>query len=158
MVDTLFSIVLVSPEIPGNTGNIGRTCVALKLRLILIEPLGFDLDEKSVRRAGLDYWRHVRLTRYQSWDDFERNESPPTDKLFLMTKTASTLHYRANYTPGCFLVLGSETRGLPKELLTRHRSRCYKLPIFSEHVRSLNLGNAACATAYEALRQIKYSV
>ena len=157
MVSPLFNIVLVSPEIPGNTGNIGRTCVALDLRLILIRPLGFDLDEKSVRRAGLDYWKHVRLAQYPNWRDFEEKESPPEDQIFLLTKSAPTPHYRGNYSCGCYLVLGSESRGLPPDLLERHRSRLYRLPIFSEHVRSLNLGNAACAVAYEAIRQIKFS-
>ena len=157
MLNPLFNIVLVSPEIPGNTGNIGRTCVALNLRLILIHPLGFNLDEKSVRRAGLDYWKHVRLTEYPSWCDFEKQESPSADKLFLLTKFASTLHYQGSYTPGCYLVLGSESQGLPTELRERYRSRLYKLPIFSDLVRSLNLSNATCSVAYEALRQIKFS-
>ena len=98
MVNHHFNIVLVSPEIPGNTGNVGRTCVALNLRLILIHPLGFSLEEKSVRRAGLDYWKHVHLTQYNSWNDFEKKESPTVDKLFLLTKSASTLHYQGIYT------------------------------------------------------------
>ena len=155
MLKQLFNIVLVSPEIPGNTGSIGRTCVALNLRLILIHPLGFDLEEKSVRRAGLDYWKHVNLTQYNSWEHFEKEEKPPEEKLFLLTKSALTLHYQGAYTRDCYLVLGSETRGLPPELLKRHSSRRYKLPLFSSHIRSLNLSNAACAIAYEAIRQIK---
>ena len=154
-MNPLFNIVLVSPEIPGNTGNIGRTCVALNLRLILIHPLGFKLDQKSVRRAGLDYWQHVNLTEYPSWQDFETREAPAPEQLFLLTKTAPTLHYRGHYRRGCYLILGRETQGLPPELLARHRDRRFKLPLYSEHVRSLNLGNAACAVAYEALRQIR---
>ena len=154
-MNPLFNIVLVSPEIPGNTGNIGRTCVALNLRLILIHPLGFQLDQKSVRRAGLDYWRHVQLVEYESWEKFEKKENPAENKFFLLTKTAPTLHYEGNYTEGCYLILGSETCGLPPGLLERYHSRRFRLPLYSEHVRSLNLGNAACAVTYEALRQIK---
>ena len=157
MVAPLFNIVLVSPEIPGNTGNVGRTCLALNLRLILIHPLGFALDEKSVRRAGLDYWKHVRPIQYKSWQDFEVGESPSEDRLFLLTKSASTLHYQGNYVRDCYLVLGCETAGLPEEVLGRYPRRHYKLPLFSPLVRSLNLSNAACAAAYEVVRQLKYT-
>lgn len=150
-----FSIVLVHPDIPGNTGSIGRTCVALNLKLILIKPLGFDLDEKSVRRAGLDYWKYVDLKIYDNFDQYLQEENPK--ELFFFSKTVTQNHYQANYTQNCHLIFGSETKGLPKEILTKYNSQTFSLPMYSEHIRSLNLSNAATAVAYEALRQINFS-
>lgn len=146
-----FSIVLFQPEIPGNTGSIGRTCVALGLRLILIKPYGFEIDEKAVRRAGLDYWKYVELTEYENWQEFLKQENP-TD-LHLFSRFASKTYFEAEFTKDCYLVFGRETSGLPLEITQKFTDRLLKLPTYSEHIRSLNLSNAATAVAYEALRQ-----
>jgi tRNA (cytidine/uridine-2'-O-)-methyltransferase len=149
-----FKIVLVAPEIPGNTGSIGRTCVALDLELILIKPLAFDISEKAVRRAGLDYWKHVKLKTYENFEEFLEIEKPTADKMILFTKTVDKPLYQANYSQDCYLIFGSETKGLPKDIMQKYQDSLVTLPMYSEHVRSLNLSNAACAAAYEALRQI----
>ena len=148
-----FSIVLVAPEIPGNTGSIGRTCVALGLRLILIHPLAFDLSEKAVRRAGLDYWKHVNLSEYQSFDEFLLIEKPAREKLFFFSRfKQERSFYNAGYSEECYLIFGSETTGLPQEILKAYEERTVALPMFSAEIRSLNLSNVATAAAYEALR------
>ncbi|WP_224816010.1 tRNA (cytidine(34)-2'-O)-methyltransferase [Hasllibacter sp. MH4015] len=146
-------VVLVHPEIPGNTGSIGRTCVALDLELILIHPLGFDLSEKSVRRAGLDYWKHVRLTEYDTWAAFMADRAPPEDALFLFENggTGGTV-YDPQYPPDAYLVFGKETKGLPEEVLQGRAARTFRLPMRSPHIRSLNLSNAATAVIYQAMR------
>jgi tRNA (cytidine/uridine-2'-O-)-methyltransferase len=150
-----FKIVLVMPEIPGNTGSIGRTCLALDAELILIKPYGFDLSEKAVRRAGLDYWKHVKIKEFDSWDQFIELENPQTDHLYFMTKNSEITIYDAKFKPNCYLIFGSETRGLPEGLLQKNLSRSFSLPMYSRNIRSLNLSNAATAVAYEALRQIE---
>jgi len=154
--NSLFKIVLFAPEIPGNTGSIGRTCVALNLELILIKPLAFDIDEKAVRRAGLDYWQHVKLKVYESWDDFLENEKPEVNSLYFYSKNAKKIHYDGNYKTGCYLIFGPETKGLPTQFFADHADRFYALPMFSEHVRSLNLASAVTAVSFEAVRQIKF--
>lgn len=153
--DTRFNIVLYSPEIPGNTGSIGRTCVALNLRLIIIHPIAFDLSEKAVRRAGLDYWKHVEIVEYKNWEEFIQNENP-SNLIFFSRFKQQRPYYSAPYEKNCYLVFGSETKGLPNEILETHATETYALPMFSEHIRSLNLANAATSAAYEALRQIYY--
>lgn len=155
MSEKRFNIVLHAPDIPGNTGSIGRTCVALGLRLILIKPYGFDLSEKAVRRAGLDYWKHIELSEYDSWDDFITSESP--ENLIFFSKTGAKNYYEAPYKENCYLVFGSETKALPIELMEEHKEKLFCLPQYSEHIRSLNLSNVATAAAYEALRQISFS-
>jgi len=150
-----FNIVLVHPDIPGNTGSIGRTCLALDLRLILIKPLGFNLDEKSLRRAGLDYWKHVDLKVFDNFDDYLNKEDPKN--IFFFSKTVKQNFYQAKYTKNCHLIFGSETKGLPQEILSKFQNQTFSLPMYSEHIRSLNLSNAATAAAYEALRQINFS-
>jgi tRNA (cytidine/uridine-2'-O-)-methyltransferase len=150
-----FNIVLVHPDIPGNTGSIGRTCVALNAKLILIKPLGFELDEKSVRRAGLDYWKHVDLKIYDNFDQYLKQETP--QQLFFFSKTVDQNYYQATYEKDCHLIFGSETKGLPKSIMEKYQKHIYTLPMYSEHIRSLNLSNAATAVAYEALRQIEFS-
>jgi tRNA (cytidine/uridine-2'-O-)-methyltransferase len=152
-----FKIVLYTPEIPGNTGSIGRTCVALGLELILIKPYGFDIDEKAVRRAGLDYWKHVKIKEFNSWQDFIDSEKPIREKLIFLENNVNQSHYEANYAEDCYLVFGSETKGLPKSFYTDYEDRMYHLPMFSDHIRSLNLSNTATAVAFEALRQINHS-
>ncbi len=150
-----FSIVLVAPEIPGNTGSIGRTCVALGIRLILIHPLAFDISEKAVRRAGLDYWKHVELTEYDSFEAFLEGEKPARDKLFFFSRfKQERSFYDAGYTEGCYLIFGSETKGLPATILEPFEERTVALPMFSTNIRSLNLANTATTAAYEALRCI----
>lgn len=156
MSNTKFKIVLVTPEIPGNTGSIGRTCVALGLELILIKPYGFDIDEKAVRRAGLDYWKHVPLKEFNSWDDFLEKEKPPREKLLFFENNVDQNHYDANYSKDCYLVFGCETKGVPKYFYEDYKDRMFHLPMYSEHIRSLNLSNTATAVAYEALRQISF--
>lgn len=152
-----FKIVLVAPEIPGNTGSIGRTCVALDLELILIKPLAFDIDEKAVRRAGLDYWKYVKLKTYENWEDFLQNEKPETEKIFLFSRFATKPLFNVKITKDSYLVFGSETKGLSSEVKSQFESQLVTLPMNSEHIRSLNLSNAATAAAYEALRQIDFS-
>ncbi len=152
-----FKIVLVAPEIPGNTGSIGRTCVALDLELILIKPLAFDISEKSVRRAGLDYWKYVNLKTYENFEEFLEFEKPSLDKIFLFTKTAEKNIFETKITANSYLIFGSETKGLPSNILELYENSKLKFPIYSEHVRSLNLSNIACAAAYEAIRQIEFN-
>lgn len=151
-----FKIVLFQPEIPGNTGSIGRTCVALGLELILIRPYGFDINEKSVRRAGLDYWKYLKLTEYDSWDDFIESERPKTSKLFFLSTKTDELYYDSDYSEGCYLIFGKETAGLPESIHEEYPTRFRTMPMCSDKIRSLNLSNVATAVAYEALRVIEF--
>lgn len=153
----MFKIVLYMPDIPGNTGAIGRTCIALNAELILIKPYGFDLNEKSVRRAGLDYWKYVKLTEYSCWDDFISGEGPDPTRLFFFSKKGTKIYYDAKFKEGDYLIFGAETTGLPEHIFATYPQQMLSLPIYSEHVRSLNLANTATAVAYEALRQIKFT-
>lgn len=151
-----FKIVLVAPEIPGNTGTIGRTCVALDLELILIKPLAFDISEKAVRRAGLDYWKHAKIKTYENFEDFLINEKPSSDSMFFFsTKTKKTL-FQAEFKKDCYLIFGSETKGLAPEIIERYHNSLVTLPMYSENIRSLNLSNAVTAACYEVLRQIHF--
>jgi len=145
-------LVLVAPEIPGNTGTIGRTCVALDLELILIRPYGFSIDDKAVRRAGLDYWKHVRLGEYDSWPDFLTARAPSREQLFFFEDHGARSVYEPDYPPDAYLVFGRETKGLAPEILAGFEDRTFHLPMRSPHIRSLNLANAATAVAYQALR------
>lgn len=151
-----FKIVLVAPEIPGNTGSIGRTAVALDLELILIKPLAFDIDEKAVRRAGLDYWKYVQLKTYESWEEFLAVEKPLREKMFLFSRFATKPLFQVDITKDSYLIFGSETKGLPASIKDPYVDQLVTLPMNSEHIRSLNLANAATAAAYEALRQIDF--
>lgn len=146
------SIVLIEPEIPGNTGAVGRTCVALDMELVLIHPLGFDISDKRVKRSGLDYWRHIRLVEFASWDAFLAERSPRTDQLFLFEEFAETSFYDADYPDDPYLVFGKETTGIPAQIVEAHAKRLVKLPMRSSHIRSLNLANTVAAAAYQALR------
>lgn len=150
-------IVLFAPDIPGNTGSIGRTCVALNMQLILIKPYGFSLDEKAVRRAGLDYWKFLDLVEYESFDDFIEGESPERDKMFFLSTKTDQVYYNQKYTEDCYLIFGKETKGLPAEIHSEFHDRIYTMPMFSEHIRSINLANAATTVAYEALRVVYFS-
>jgi len=146
-------VVLVTPEIPGNTGSVGRTCVALDLELILIRPYGFDITDKSVRRAGLDYWQHVRLSEYDDWAAFLSARAPRRDQLFFFEDDGSGgTVYDPVYPADAYLVFGRETKGLQPEILNGMDDRVFRLPMRSRHIRSLNLANAATAVAYQAMR------
>lgn len=146
----MVNIVLVEPEIPQNCGNIARTCAATRSRLHLVEPLGFDISEKAVRRAGLDYWPMVDLTVYHSLDDFfARNPAPD---LWLATTKAPRDYTQARFRDGCWLFFGKETAGLPQDLRERYYDRCVRIPMRAD-ARSLNLSNSVAVLAYEALKQ-----
>jgi len=146
------AIVLVQPEIPGNTGSVGRTCVALGMELILIHPLGFEITDTRVKRAGLDYWKHVRLTEYANWDAFLEARAPREDQLFLFEEFGAQSFYEPDYPDDAMLVFGKETTGIPKAIIDRHADRLVKLPMRSDVIRSLNLANTVTAAAYQALR------
>jgi tRNA (cytidine/uridine-2'-O-)-methyltransferase len=146
-----FHIVLIEPEIPPNTGNIGRLCAATGSHLHLVGKLGFSIDDKQVRRAGLDYWPEVKLHR---WDSLaEVRQQHPEARFWYTSKKASRAYTKANFAPGDFLVFGKETLGLPEELLEQEADHALRIPIFSPAVRSLNLANSAAILLYEALRQ-----
>ncbi len=146
------SIILVQPEIPGNTGSVGRTCVALDMELILIHPLGFEITDTRVKRAGLDYWPHVRLTEYASWEAFLEARTPRSDQLFLFEEFGAQSFYEPDYPDDAMLVFGKETTGIPKPIVERHADRLVKLPMRSDVIRSLNLANTVTAAAYQALK------
>lgn len=144
------NIVLFEPEIPANTGNIGRTCVATGTKLHLIEPLGFRLDEKSIKRAGMDYWEHLDVTRYLDFDDFlEKN---PGAKIYMATTKGLNVYTDVEYEPDCYLMFGKESGGIPEEILVNNRENCIRIPMLDE-IRSLNLSNSVAVVLYEALRQ-----
>jgi tRNA (cytidine/uridine-2'-O-)-methyltransferase len=145
-------IVLVEPQIPQNTGSIARTCAATDTPLHLVGPLGFDISEKAVRRAGLDYWPHVKLSRHETWDGYIESCAP--QRVWLFSKFGERLYTKAEFGPNDALVFGSETKGLGAEFLGKFNSeQILKIPIVTEHVRSLNLSNAVAIALYEALRQ-----
>jgi len=145
-------VVLVAPEIPQNTGSIGRLCVATNTRLHLVEPLGFIVDDKHVRRAGLDYWEYVQLTRHASWEAFLAAR-PRGRVLLFAARPAGPSYTTVRYAPDDILVFGCESRGLPYEIRDAHPDATYTIPIHGPHVRSLNLANAVAIVLYEALRQ-----
>ena len=144
------NVVLYEPEMPANTGNIGRTCVATGTRLHLIEPLGFKLSEKHLVRAGLDYWDKLDVTVYSDFQDFlNRN---PGAKLYMATTKARKVYTDVKYDPDCFLMFGPESRGIPEGLLVEHEEACIRIPMWGD-IRSLNLSNSVAIVLYEALRQ-----
>ena len=146
----MFHIVLVEPEIPQNTGNIARTCAATGAELHLVKPLGFDLSEKAIRRAGLDYWHLVTVHVHESFQEVEA--SYPAARFFFFTTKARKTYAQAAYKDGDFLVFGKETKGLDEELLLAHREQCVRIPMIDES-RSLNLSNAVAIAVFEGLRQ-----
>ena len=149
----MLNIVLVEPEIPQNCGNIARTCAATGSRLHLIRPLGFDISEKAVKRAGLDYWHLVEVFDYENLEDFfSRND---VKEMWCLSTKAPRSYVEAEFHDGCYLFFGKETRGLPEEFLSRHRDCCLRLPMRPE-ARSLNLSNSVAITVYEALRQLNF--
>ena len=148
------NVVLYEPEIPANTGNIGRTCVATGTRLHLIEPLGFVLTEKALKRAGLDYWPQLDVTRYACYEEFlERN---PGVKIYMATTKGRKVYTDVAYEPDCYLMFGKESAGIPEEILRQHPDGAIRIPMLPG-TRSLNLGNSVAIVLYEALRQNGFS-
>lgn len=148
--DPVMNIVLHQPEIPANTGNIGRTCVATDTVLHLIEPLGFRLDEKSIKRAGMDYWEHLDVRRYVNFEDFlEKN---PNAKIWMATTKARHVYTEVSYGPDDFIMFGRESAGIPEEILVEYPDTCVRIPM-ADSIRSLNLSNSVAVVLYEALRQ-----
>ena len=152
MSDPRMKMVLVTPEIPYNTGAIGRTCVALELELILIKPYGFSIEEKAVRRAGMDYWKHVQLSQYDSWQSFLDDRRPPRESLYFFEEHGAQSVYIPDYQQDAYLVFGCESKGLPISILDGMDDRIFNLPMLSPLVRSLNLANVATAVVYQAMR------
>lgn len=149
----MLHIVLHQPEIPQNTGNIARTCAATGCCLHLIKPLGFDVSDAAVKRAGLDYWHLVEVRVYEDLDDFfAKNE---VKQMRLFSTKAPRCHSEASYEDGCYLFFGKETKGLPEDFLQEHYESCVRIPMRSE-ARSLNLSNSVAVAVFEALRQLEY--
>ena len=148
------NIVLYEPEIPANTGNIGRTCVATDTRLHLIEPLGFRLDEKSIKRAGMDYWKDLDVTTYVNWEDFCQKN--PDAKIYMATTKAKHVYTEVSYESDCYIMFGKESAGIPEEILKEHPDTCVRIPMVGD-TRSLNLSNSVAIVLYEALRQNEFA-
>ncbi|HKS36456.1 MAG TPA: tRNA (cytidine(34)-2'-O)-methyltransferase [Verrucomicrobiae bacterium] len=145
-------IVLVEPEIPPNAGNVARLCAATKTSLHLVEPFGFKLDDKQLKRAGMDYWEHVEWHRWPDWSAFYA-QLPPGARLWFIESHGPRLYTEASYAPNDYLVFGRETAGLPRRLLDANRDRWLRIPMFNLRSRSLNLSNCAALVLFEALRQ-----
>lgn len=153
-VKNMLNVVLFQPEIPANTGNIGRTCVATDTRLHLIEPLGFRLNEKEIKRAGMDYWEHLDVRRYVNYEEFlEKN---PNAKIWMATTKAKHVYTDVSYGPDDYIMFGKESAGIPEEILVDNEETCIRIPML-EKIRSLNLSNSVSIVLYEALRQNQFS-
>jgi len=146
----MLNIVLHEPEIPANTGNIGRTCVATGTRLHLIEPLGFRLDEKEIKRAGLDYWKDLDVTVYPSYEDFLAQN--PNAIIYMATTKAPNVYTEVEYEEDCYIMFGKESAGIPEEILMHNKEKSVRIPMIGD-IRSLNLSNSVSIVLYEALRQ-----
>jgi len=149
----MFNIVLIEPEIPNNTGSIGRLALASGSVLHLVKPFGFELSDARVKRAGLDYWKHVNIIIYENVDEFF--EKHLDKKMVLFSSKGSKDYWDIEFSPELFLVFGKESVGLSEDITSRFPEELYKIPIYSDHVRSLNLGNAVGIVVYEGLRQLK---
>lgn len=149
------NIVLLEPEIPPNTGNIARLCAATRTELHLIEPLGFDLGDRELKRAGMDYWRQVVWRRWPDWEHFAAMV-PPGARLWMVEQGAPRRYIDAVFNPEDYLVFGRETAGIPRALLERHRDTWIRLPMLNPEARSLNLSNCAAIVLFEALRQVGF--
>ena len=145
-----FNIVLLEPEIPANTGNIGRTCVATGTRLHLIEPLGFRLSEKDLKRAGMDYWPQLDVTTYGNYEDFLKKN--PGARPYMATTKGPRVYTEAQFEPDCYIMFGKESAGIPEEILLENQERAIRIPMLGD-TRSLNLSNSVAIVLYEALRQ-----
>ncbi|WP_036156161.1 tRNA (cytidine(34)-2'-O)-methyltransferase [Maribacter forsetii] len=148
-----FNIVLIEPEIPNNTGNIGRLALGTGSTLHLVKPFGFELTDKRLKRAGLDYWQHLNVIMYENVDAFfEQNKEK---KMIFFSASATKNHWEIDFEEDMFLVFGKESVGLPKSILNVNEDKAVKIPLYSEHIRSLNLANAVAISIYEGLRQIE---
>ncbi|MBT3514476.1 MAG: tRNA (cytidine(34)-2'-O)-methyltransferase [Nitrospina sp.] len=150
-----FSIVLVTPEIPTNTGSIGRLCLATNSTLHLIDPLGFDISDSRVKRAGLDYWKHLDVKRHKSFEVFLDSLPTGAPTVFFSKKSKNSL-YEKKFEQGSYLIFGCETKGLGDELIEKFSKDTFNIPQYDDRVRSLNLANAASIVVYEAIRQLGY--
>jgi tRNA (cytidine/uridine-2'-O-)-methyltransferase len=148
----MFNVVLIEPEIPPNTGNIARLCLATQSRLHLVEPLGFLINDRQLRRAGMDYWREVDVQYWKGLAEFESATGPPTRR-FLLTTKAKRKYWETEFRPGDYLVFGRETKGLPESLLLSHPENCLTIPM-SAGARSLNLATAVAIVLFEGVRQV----
>ena len=149
----MLNIVLIEPEIPNNTGNIGRLALASGSRLHLVKPFGFEIDDKRLKRAGLDYWQHLEVIYYDSINDFfEKNNEA---KMVFLSSHGKQAHWDIKYTDDMFLVFGKESVGLPKSLIEKNKEQLFKIPLYSKEIRSLNLANAVSIVVYEGLRQLR---
>lgn len=146
----MLNVVLLEPEIPQNTGNIGRTCCATGTRLHLIEPLGFRLGEKELKRAGMDYWNRLDVTVYENYEDFLAKN--PGAKIYMASTKAPKVYTEVAYEPDCYLMFGKESAGIPEEILVQHPDTTVRIPM-NEDIRSLNLSNSVAIMVYEVLRQ-----
>ena len=147
------NIVLIEPEIPNNTGNIGRLSLASGSNLHLVKPFGFEISDARLKRAGLDYWQHLSVTIYENIEDFF-NKNKDASMVFLSSHGKSA-HWSIDFKDELFLVFGKESVGLPKSILEKHTDKTYKIPLYSEHVRSLNIANSVGIVVYEGLKQLK---
>lgn len=150
----MLNIVLHEPEMPANTGNIGRTCVATGTRLHLIEPIGFKLNEKAVKRAGLDYWDKLDVLVYDDYEDF-LNKNPGA-RIYMATTKAHKTYTQVNYEDDCYIMFGKESAGIPEEILVNNEENCIRIPMVGD-IRSLNLSNSVAIVLYEALRQNNFA-
>lgn len=147
------NIVLIEPEIPNNTGNIGRLALATGSSLHLVKPFGFEIDDKRLKRAGLDYWKHLEVIYYDSIADFfQKNKNA---NMIFLSSHGSKSHWDISFTDNMFLVFGKESVGLPKSLISEYQNHLFKIPLYSQKIRSLNLANAVSIIIYEGLRQLK---
>ena len=149
-------IVLLEPEIPPNTGNVARLCAATNTELHLIEPFGFQLDDRQLKRAGMDYWQHVKWQRWKNWTVFAESV-PSTSRLWFIEQNGPRHYAEVSYSADDYIIFGRETAGLPKSLLESHRDQWLRIPMFNENARSLNLSNCAALVLFEALRQQRFA-
>lgn len=147
------NIVLIEPEIPNNTGNIGRLSLATGSRLHLVKPFGFEIDDKRLKRAGLDYWQHLEVIYYDSIDEFFRKNN--NSEMIFLSSHGTKSHWDISFSDNMFLVFGKESVGLPKALIEQYSDRLFKIPLYSDSIRSLNLANAVSIIIYEGLRQLR---
>jgi tRNA (cytidine/uridine-2'-O-)-methyltransferase len=147
------NIVLIEPEIPNNTGNIGRLALATGSRLHLVKPFGFEIDDKRLKRAGLDYWQHLEVIYYDSIEDFFDKNSDA--QMVFLSSHGKKSHWDIDFIDDIYLIFGKESVGLPKPLIDKHQAQLFKIPLFNPNIRSLNLANAVAVIVYEGLRQLK---
>ncbi|AWH73000.1 tRNA (uridine(34)/cytosine(34)/5-carboxymethylaminomethyluridine(34)-2'-O)-methyltransferase TrmL [Dokdonia sp. Dokd-P16] len=150
----MLNIVLIHPEIPNNTGNIGRLALGSGCKLHLVKPFGFEIDDTRLKRAGLDYWQHLDVQYYDSTEDFFKKNA--FAKMVFLSSHGTKSHYDIPFEEEVFLVFGKESKGLPIEITEKYPNQLYKIPLFSEHIRSLNLANAVGIVAYEGIRQLTF--